>query len=135
MLSRTLQRLYITKFPSVVGRHTLRRTYISEHPYQGTNETVMIVDGDTNAPIGQASRQDYNDQALWCRKSFVFVQNPDGKYVVQVRSMLKEYYPGGVDLATGGIMQPDESNELNATRELAEELGIKRNEEDMKLIT
>ena len=45
--------------------------------------------------------------------------------------MLKEYYPGGIDLATGGIMMPDETNELNATRELEEELGIKRNVEAM----
>ena len=111
------------------------RSFISEHPYQGTNETVMIVDGDTNAPIGQVSRQEMNDKGMWTRKSFVFVQNPDGKFVVQVRSMKKEYYPGGIDLATGGIMQPDETNELNATRELNEELGIHRNAQDMKLIT
>ena len=91
----------------------------------------MVVDGETNQPIGQVSRKEMNDNALWTRKSFVFVQDPDGKFVVQVRSMQKEYYPGGIDLAAGGIMGPHESNELNATRELYEELGVKRNAEDM----
>ena len=49
--------------------------------------------------------------------------------------MLKEYYPGGIDLAAGGIMCPDETNELNATRELEEELGVVRDAGDMKLIS
>ena len=31
-------------------------------------------------------------------------------------------------------MDPDETNELNAQRELEEEIGIKMNIEDMKLI-
>ena len=49
--------------------------------------------------------------------------------------MQKEYYPGGIDLAAGGIMSPDETNELNATRELEEELGIIRDVKEMKLIS
>ena len=48
--------------------------------------------------------------------------------------MLKEYCPGGYDLAAGGIMGPDESNELNAQRELQEELGIVRKVEEMILL-
>ena len=48
--------------------------------------------------------------------------------------MQKEYYPGGLGLAAGGIMAPDETNELNASRELEEELGIVRKSEDMQLI-
>ena len=73
-----LQRLYLTKFPpvftpSVLGRNINRRAFICQHPYQGTNETVLVVDGETNAPIGQVSRKEYNEQGLWCRKSFVFV--------------------------------------------------------------
>tara|TARA_B110000305_G_C19146754_1_gene496131 strand:+ start:206 stop:487 length:282 start_codon:yes stop_codon:yes gene_type:complete len=93
------------------------------------------VDSETNTPIGQVSRKEYNEKSLWTRTSFVFVQNQDNKFVVQVRSMQKEYYPGGIDLAAGGVMAPDETNELNATRELEEELGIVRKTEDMKLIS
>ena len=48
--------------------------------------------------------------------------------------MTKEYCPGGYALATGGVQAPDESNELNAQRELEEEIGIKRAVEDMKLV-
>ena len=48
--------------------------------------------------------------------------------------MTKEYYPGARDLAAGGVMAPDETNELNAQRELEEELGIVRKVEDMQLL-
>ena len=48
--------------------------------------------------------------------------------------MTKEYCPGGYALATGGVMAPDETNELNAQRELEEELGVVKTVDDMKLI-
>ena len=48
--------------------------------------------------------------------------------------MLKEYCPGGLALATGGVQAPDETNKLNAQRELAEELGIKRKQSELKFI-
>ena len=35
-------------------------------------------------------------------------------FVVQKRSLHKEYCPGAYDLAHGGVMAPDETNELNA---------------------
>ena len=127
----------MTKFSAVIGRHINKRSFVSMHtgPYRNQDETVIVVDSETNTPIGQVSRKEMNDQSLWTRTSFVFVQNQDEKFVVQVRSMQKEYYPGGIDLAAGGIMSPDETNELNATRELEEELGIVRKTEDMKLIS
>ena len=39
-----------------------------------------------------------------------------------------------IDITTGGIQAPDESNELNAWREIDEELGIKVPLEDLKLL-
>lgn len=48
--------------------------------------------------------------------------------------MEKEHHPGCYALATGGVQAPDESNELNAQRELEEELGIVRKESDMQLL-
>ena len=52
-----------------------------------------------------------------------------------MRSDSKEYCPGGFALATGGVQAPDESNELNAMRELEEEVGISKPIEDFKLLT
>ena len=38
--------------------------------------------------------------------------------------MLKDYCPGYYDLSSGGVVGGDETDEDNAYRELAEELGI-----------
>ena len=38
--------------------------------------------------------------------------------------MKKDYCPGYFDLANGGVMGADETNEENAQRELEEEVGI-----------
>ena len=46
-----------------------------------------------------------------------------------MRSLSKEYCPGAFGLAHGGVMAPDETNQLNAQRELQEELGITRDVE------
>ena len=48
--------------------------------------------------------------------------------------MTKEYCPGGYALATGGVQAPDESNELNAQRELEEEIGVIKKVDEMKLV-
>ena len=68
------------------------------------------------------------------RACYVFVKNCEGKYIVQIRSMSKEYCPGGYSLATGGVQGAGETNELSASRELEEEIGIKRKPKDLKLL-
>ena len=97
-------------------------------------EMVLVVDDETNKPVGEATRKEMREQNLWHRSSFVFVQNQKNEFVVSTRTMAKEYYPGGLDLACGGVMAPDETNELNAARELEEELGIVREVEDMVVL-
>ena len=39
--------------------------------------------------------------------------------------MKKDYCPGYYDLANGGVVGGDESDELNAQREIEEEIGMK----------
>lgn len=63
---------------------------------------------------------------LWHRSCAVIVETLDGKFIVQLRSSTKEYCPSYYAVATGGVMAPDETNELNAQRELEEELGVTR---------
>ena len=87
----------------------------------------MIVDGETNQPVGVTSRKEVRKNNLWHRASYVFIQNSENQFIVQVRSKQKEYCPGGIDLAAGGLMGPNETDEQNASRELKEELGIQNN--------
>ena len=43
---------------------------------------------------------------------------------MQKRSQLKDLYPGWYDLSTGGVVGADEDDDVNAVREVEEELGI-----------
>ena len=70
----------------------------------------------------------------WHRASYVFVRNLEDKFIVQKRAASKEYCPSYFALATGGVMAPDETNELNAQRELEEEIGVTRAVDEMKLL-
>jgi 8-oxo-dGTP pyrophosphatase MutT (NUDIX family) len=56
------------------------------------------------------------------------VINEKKQFVVQKRSMQKDYCPGFIDLAAGGIVTMAEQNpDEGAAREVEEELGIPYN--------
>jgi isopentenyldiphosphate isomerase len=94
------------------------------------DEKNQVQSGDA----GKVLRKDMRAKNLWHRSSYIFIETADGKFLVQKRVDTKEYCPGYYALATGGVMGPDETNELNAQRELAEEVGVVRKAEDMKLL-
>mmetsp|Transcript_14158 Transcript_14158/g.20914 ORF Transcript_14158/g.20914 Transcript_14158/m.20914 type:complete len:201 (-) Transcript_14158:551-1153(-) len=106
--------------------------------FRNSNEAVLQVNGDTNEPLApphnSVSRRLMRGENLWHRASYVFVETIDGKFVVQQRTASKEYCPNYFAPATGGVMAPDETNELNAQRELAEEIGVERSLEEMVLL-
>jgi len=58
--------------------------------------------------------------------ALVVVQDLAGRVCVQQRADDKHFYPGGWDLAAGGVMRPNESVGENLSRELFEEVGVQR---------
>jgi 8-oxo-dGTP pyrophosphatase MutT (NUDIX family) len=52
------------------------------------------------------------------------VINPKKEFIIQKRSMQKDYCPGYLDLTAGGVVGMNEDEDENAARELNEELGI-----------
>ena len=52
------------------------------------------------------------------------------KFLVQERSLTKDYCPGCYNLSTGGVFSPGEAKLDNALRELEEETGITVETED-----
>ena len=90
---------------------------IDAKDFRNSEEMVMVVDED-NKIVGSATRKDMREKNLWHRASFVFVQNCYGEFICQIRADTKEWCPGHIDVATGGIMGFDEKNGENAQREL-----------------
>jgi isopentenyldiphosphate isomerase len=88
------------------------------------DEIIKIVNVD-NKVVGSATRREMRARGLPHRATYILVFNSQGELFVQKRTMSKDIYPGYYDVATGGVVLADESYDLSAERELAEELGIR----------
>ncbi|MDZ7851334.1 MAG: NUDIX domain-containing protein [Halomonas sp.] len=89
------------------------------------DEQIQLVDA-RNHPCGSAPRAAMRRFRFWHRATYVVVRNRRGELCVQRRTLTKEVFPGGLDLAAGGVVGAGEAVHVAARRELAEELGIQR---------
>lgn len=87
------------------------------------SELVQLVD-DYNRPIAAVPRAVMRAHKLLHRATYILVVNSRGELCVQHRAKTKDYCPGMLDLAAGGVVTVGEPFLLSATRELSEELGI-----------
>ncbi|QTF93459.1 NUDIX domain-containing protein [Halomonas sp. BM-2019] len=87
-------------------------------------ERIQLVDA-RNRPCGSAWRAAMRRLRFWHRATYVVVCNARGEICVQRRTLTKEVFPGGLDLAAGGVVGAGEAEHRAASRELAEELGIR----------
>ncbi|MCG6553831.1 MAG: NUDIX domain-containing protein [Candidatus Magnetominusculus sp. LBB02] len=75
--------------------------------------------------IGQARRNEvHGNNKLLHRVVHVFVFNPEGKLLLQKRSMKKDVAPGVWDTSVGGHVDLGETIEAAVLREMSEELGV-----------
>ncbi|MCW4153490.1 NUDIX domain-containing protein [Halomonas sp. 18H] len=88
-------------------------------------ERIQVVDA-RNRPCGSARRATMRRYRYWHRATYIVVCNAQGELCVQRRTLSKEVFPGALDLAAGGVVGAGEAVHLAAQRELAEELGIRR---------
>lgn len=88
-----------------------------------SDESIQLVDA-RNRPCGSAPRATMRRYCFWHRATYIVVRNARGELCVQRRTLYKEVFPGGIDLAAGGVVGAGEAVHVAARRELAEELGI-----------
>lgn len=86
-------------------------------------ERIQLVDA-RNRPCGSAWRSQMRRMHFWHRATYIVVCNSRGEICVQRRTLTKEVFAGGIDLAAGGVVAAGEAVHQSARRELAEELGI-----------
>ena len=87
------------------------------------DEIITMVDS-RDRPIGTKSRCAMRREGGIYRVTHILLFNSRGELLVQTRSAVKDWWPGRIDLAAGGIVQADEDYALSARRELQEELGV-----------
>ena len=77
-----------------------------------------------NRELGVVPRSRMRREKLAHRASFVYVFRSTGKLLVQRRTLIKDVWPGYLDLAAGGVVARGETYLETARRELSEEMGI-----------
>jgi isopentenyl-diphosphate Delta-isomerase len=87
------------------------------------NEILEIVDCDDRV-TGSGTRREIHEKGLLHRAVHVFVFNTAGEIFIQRRSAAKDRHPLKLDSSAAGHVDPGESYEITAQRELEEELGI-----------
>jgi isopentenyldiphosphate isomerase len=92
-------------------------------PPSPEHELLEIVD-ETNRVTGIRERGEIHRQGLWHRSVHIFIVNSRGEIYLQKRSPRKDQYPEHWDSSAAGHLDPGESPEIAAHRELGEELGI-----------
>lgn len=86
-------------------------------------ELLFVVDAN-NQPREPLPRKSVHGRGVWHRVSHIWLRNNKGQVLCQQRSLEKDLNPGFWECFFGGHMEPNETYEAAAIRELREELGI-----------
>ncbi len=93
-------------------------------PSSVAHELVDIVTDDDRV-IATVTRGAMRANRLQHRAVFIAVVSSAGRLLVHRRSDAKDVWPGWWDIAVGGVVASGESYDDAATRELAEEIGVR----------
>ena len=87
------------------------------------NELVDVVD-ENDEVVGTVERHVMRERHLAHRASYIAVMDPSGRFLVEIRTLTKDYAPGLFDAVVGGVMQHGERPDESAARELFEEVRL-----------
>ncbi|MGN0901689.1 MAG: NUDIX domain-containing protein [Succinivibrio sp.] len=87
------------------------------------HELVDIVDENNNV-IKTVERHEMRKYELPHRASYIAFCDRQDRFLVEVRTLCKDYSPGTFDAVVGGVMQHGEDPIESAKRELLEEIGV-----------
>jgi isopentenyldiphosphate isomerase len=88
------------------------------------DELLEVIDAEGHVVELRRRVEIHGDPTLRHRAVHIFVRDGAGRVLLQLRSRQKKVQPGKWDTAVGGHVDPGESYEQAALRELAEELGV-----------
>ena len=87
------------------------------------DELVDIVN-ENNEVISTVTRQEMRLKHLPHRASYVAYCDRQNRFLVEVRTLRKDYAPGLLDACVGGVIQSGEDPKESARREFLEEIGV-----------
>ena len=87
------------------------------------SELIDIVD-EHNRVVDTVERRVMRARSLPHRSTYVAFRTAAGRYLVEVRTLCKDYAPGLLDACVGGVVCHGESPDEGARREFCEEIGV-----------
>ena len=96
-------------------------------------ELVFDVDENNNI-VKIVKRNIMRKFELGHRTSYIVVANSDDKFLIEIRTLNKDYCPGKFDCCVGGVQQIFEEKFISASRELFEEVGIKATKDTLHFL-
>ncbi len=94
------------------------------------DELVDVID-DEGRTIATLPRREMRARRLPHRCTYILVFNRSGDLFLHLRTASKDVYPSHWDVAVGGVLAAGETFAAGARRELAEELGIDAEPEEL----
>lgn len=87
-------------------------------------EMVPIVDKDNNI-IDVVERSVMRQKELPHRASYIVLCNNDNRFLIEIRTLKKDFAKGMLDACIGGVIDDKEDERESAKRELLEEVSVK----------
>ncbi len=78
------------------------------------------------------TRKEVHQQGLWHRASHIWIYNPTGEIILQLRVKDKQFYPDMWDISVAGHVRAGEEPIVAALREIAEEIGLSVKPQDLQ---
>jgi isopentenyldiphosphate isomerase len=98
------------------------------------DELIDIVD-ENNNPLGiQKMKFEAFEKGLWHRASHIWIYNPKGEMLLQLRAKSKLVNPDKWDVSVGGHIGAGGEPLTTAVREAGEELGLQVDPKDLEFI-
>ncbi len=98
------------------------------------DELIDIYDS-KNRPLNEKKmKSEAHRKGLWHRVAHVWIYNSNKEIMLQLRAKDKEVYPNVWDISVAGHIAAGEKEIVSAMREVEEEIGLKIEERELKLL-
>lgn len=96
-----------------------------------SEELIDVLSADGTPAGVRKTKSDVHRDGDWHRAAHVWIVTPDGRVLLQRRSLRKENHPGLWDVSAAGHLSAGESAVDAAVRETLEEIGLTLNPADL----
>ena len=96
------------------------------------DELIDIYDESNNLTGVRKMKSEAHKEGLWHRNTHIWIYNPKGEILLQLRAKDKDLYPDMWDISAAGHVAAGEDPLTAGVREIEEEIGLNVKKEDLQ---